>query len=222
MRKQLGISFALVALAWATPSSAAFDDDDYYLSCSSGIGGAYTGTGRGLTYFTYLKIADLRQLPEPEEKLQQIALSRFAEWAKATGQYGRWNSLWDSDFDCTPTDSGVIERARAAWAASTDRDYREIRLPPDWYKRSPSQAEAARYSAGAPAPGSDQANSASLTIGPSKPPVIPGWDEQVRDTLRREAEGKAKAAAEQARNDAKRQDQMTRFFEEMRKRGSAQ
>jgi hypothetical protein len=224
MRKQLGIFLAIAAFAWAPPA-AAFDDDDYYLSCVSRIGGAYTGTGRGLTYYSYLKIADLRQLPEPEEKLQSIALSRFAEWAKATGQYGRWNSVWDSDFDCNPAPVDVKERALPAMAASTDRDYREIRLPADWYKRKPSAASAAelaRYSTGATAPGSYLPNSASLIVAPSAPPVQSGWDEQVREQLRKDAEGRSKAVAATAREDARMKAQADKFFAEMKKRGSAQ
>jgi hypothetical protein len=224
MRIQLGICFAFVALAWATPSTASFDADDYYLACDSNIGAKYTGTGRGLTYFTYLKIADLRQLPEPEDELDDIVLARFTEWAKATGQYGRWNSVWDSDFGCTASDAGIIERRSAVWASS-DRDHREINLPPDWYKRSPSTAspaELARYSSGAPAPGLDRPNNASLTIAPSTPPVESGWDEKVRDQLRRDAAARAKSVAETARADARNQAQMARFFAEMKKRGSAQ
>jgi hypothetical protein len=48
------------------------------------------------------------------------------------------------------------------------------------------------------------------------------WDEAVRAQLRREAAGKAKAVVDAARADAAAQAQMAKFFEEMKKRGSAQ
>jgi hypothetical protein len=55
-----------------------------------------------------------------------------------------------------------------------------------------------------------------------KRPIQEGWDEALREQLRRDAAGKAKSIAATAREEAKNQAEMTRLFAEMRKRGSAQ
>jgi hypothetical protein len=52
--------------------------------------------------------------------------------------------------------------------------------------------------------------------------VDPAWDEKVREQLRKDAEGRAKAVAATAREDARMKAQADKFFAEMKKRGSAQ
>src|SRR4051812_34567585 len=121
---------AALAVAWALPAAAAIDDDDYYIACSSMGSRAYTTTGRGIGYVARVRIEDLRKLGISDDEMISVVIRRFGAWAKATGQYGRWNSISDSSFDCSAADRDSAERSRAAMAADEERDWHDMRLPP--------------------------------------------------------------------------------------------
>ena len=62
----------------------------------------------------------------------------------------------------------------------------------------------------------------ALVVGKAKSSVVPGWDEQVREQLRKEADARAKLAASSPANDAKVQAATAEFFRKLKARGSAQ
>jgi hypothetical protein len=221
--------------AWRTIGLAAMgllligadDPDQSLIYCNSLVNKAYTGTPRTVSYYAFVEVKDAEAagLKSPIGTPDGVVQTNFASWIRATGQFGRWNSISKDEIDCRRTDPEARIRVNDPPRDEYTYEAREARLPPDWYKRSASTAspaELARYSTGAPPPGLDRPNNAALTIPPSTPTVQDGWDQAVRDQLRRDAAARAKSIAETARADARNQAQMDKFLAEMKKRGSAQ
>ncbi|NDK38195.1 hypothetical protein DT603_04990 [Pseudoxanthomonas gei] len=62
----------------------------------------------------------------------------------------------------------------------------------------------------------------ATVIDAAAPPVIPGWDEKVREQLRKEADTRAKSAALAAANDTRLQAEVAEALRKMKARGRAQ
>jgi hypothetical protein len=73
------------------------------------------------------------------------------------------------------------------------------------------------------ASGSNKSSGPGATVEAApKPPVVPGWDDKVREQLRKESDARAKAAALSAANDAKVKADVAEAIRKLKAKGRAQ
>ncbi len=223
-RALLMATFATGAIIWTSPVGAQLPRDADFIVCSSSVSEKYSGTGRRMGWGADLKVPELLKAGYPAAYLmvQQVE-SRFASWMRATGQFGRWNSISDADFGCSFMSAADFATLPARRAQITDADRKTANLPADWYKRDPKDPkEIAKYSTGTAALGSDVASAGSLTVSAVTPPVEPGWDAKVREGQRRDAADRIRAAAGTEKMRQESQVALARLLAELKKRGTAQ
>lgn len=196
------------------------DPGKVMVACISRVNSYYSGAPQDQDYLAFVPVAKVKPFVPKDMDVAHFVEENFSSWVYVTKEYGRWNSLTGASIDCDLNDADIEHRMMTA--TNAEKNY--ARLPSDWYKRNAakaSHAELARFSNGAAAPGSELKDGAALTIkGPDD--VLKGWTPEQISRAREAAAEQAKKLADAKRNDASAQAKIRKFFEDMKKRGSAQ